>query len=222
MSQPDTKERILDAAEELFADLGPSKTSLRAITAAAGVNLAAVNYHFGSKESLIEAVLARRLEPVNQDRLNQLDTLEAGEGEVSLEELLTAFVRPAFELTNDPRAGTFCSRLVGRMQGDPSQHVRDIFKNQFNEIAERFFPAFAKACPHLSHGELLWRVFFVIGAMAHTLMDSFDLESYSKGLCDPRDVDQTTACLVQFGTAALQAPAAETVGAGTRREDRDA
>ena len=63
MSQPDTKERILDAAEQLFGEHGPSDTSLRAITAAAGVNLAAVNYHFGSKEKLIEAVLSRRLEP---------------------------------------------------------------------------------------------------------------------------------------------------------------
>ncbi|MHC4920042.1 MAG: TetR/AcrR family transcriptional regulator [Planctomycetota bacterium] len=211
MSQPDTKERILDAAEQLFGEHGPSNTSLRAITAAADANLAAVNYHFGSKEKLIEAVLSRRLRPVNQARLERLDDLEARGGEVSLEDLLSVFLRPALELSNDPDAGTFCTRLVGRMQGDPSEQVRDIFKDQFKEVAERFLPAFAKACPHLDQGELMWRVFFVIGAMAHVLMDSFDLKSYTEGLCDPRDVDATTAYLVHFAAAALRAPATEVV-----------
>ena len=74
-------------------------------------------------------------------------------------------------------------------------------------------PAFAKACPHLDDGELMWRVFFVIGAMAHILMDSFDLKSYSEGLCDPRDVDATTAYLGQFAAAALRAPATGFVAA---------
>ncbi len=208
MSQPDTKERILDAAEQLFGEHGPSDTSLRAITAAAGVNLAAVNYHFGSKEKLIEAVLSRRLEPVNRKRLELLDQLEKGGKQVELEDLLRVFVRPALELSNDPDAGVFCTRLVGRMQGDPSAQVRDIFKDQFKEVAERFLPAFAKACPHLGQGEVMWRVFFVIGAMAHTLMDSFDIKNYTKGLCDPRDVDATTAYLVQFGATALRAPPA--------------
>ncbi len=207
MNQPDTKERILDAAEQLFGEHGPSSTSMRTITAAAGVNLAAVNYHFGSKEKLIDAVLSRRLRPVNRARLDRLDELEASGKDVALEDLFDVFVRPALELSNDPDAGVFCTRLVGRMQGDPSAQVRDLFKDQFKEVAERFLPAFAKACPHLGPGELMWRVFFVIGAMAHTLMDSFDLNSYSEGLCDPRDVDATTAYLVQFAAAALRAPA---------------
>ena len=208
MSQPDTKERILDAAEQLFGEHGPSDTSLRAITATAGVNLAAVNYHFGSKEKLIEAVLSRRLEPVNRKRLDLLDQLEEGGKQVELEDLLRVFVRPALELSNDPDAGVFCTRLVGRMQGDPSAQVRDIFKDQFKEVAERFLPAFAKACPHLGRGEVMWRVFFVIGAMAHTLMDSFDIKNYTEGLCDPRDVDATTEYLVQFAASALRAPPA--------------
>ncbi len=216
MTEPDTKTRILDAAEELFAEHGPSNTSLRAITAAAGVNLAAVNYHFGSKEKLIEEVLSRRLLPVNNARLRRLDELQRREEDVALEDLLDVFVRPALELGNDPEAGVFCTRLVGRLQGDPSVQVRDLFKDQFKEVAERFLPAFAKACPHLGPGEVMWRVFFVIGAMAHILMDSFDLKSYSKGLCDPRDVEATTAYLVQFGAAALRAPATEVPAAAEK------
>jgi len=207
VTQPDTKERILDAAEQLFGEFGPSNTSMRTITTAAGVNLAAVNYHFGSKEKLIDAVLSRRLRPVNRARLEGLDELEAGGKDVALEDLCEVFIRPALELSNDPDAGVFCTRLVGRMQGDPSAQVRDLFKDQFKEVAERFLPAFTKACPHLGPGELMWRVFFVIGAMAHTMMDSFDLKSYSKGLCDPGDVDATTAYLVQFAATALRAPA---------------
>ena len=73
MSQPDTKQRILDVAERLFATRGFHATSLRAITRAAEVNLAAVNYHFGSKDALLEAVMLRRLGPLNEIRQARLD-----------------------------------------------------------------------------------------------------------------------------------------------------
>ena len=91
-----TAERILDAAEELFADLGFDATSTRAITTRAGVNLAAVNYHYGSKDALIEAVFARRLVPLNRERLELLDRVEAraGAGGPAVESIVEAFVRP--------------------------------------------------------------------------------------------------------------------------------
>src|ERR1700682_6647964 len=85
-----TKARILDAAEALFMEHGFEATSLRTITAAAGANLAAVNYHFGTKEELFEAVLARRLDPMNQERIDLLDKVEreAGGKPASCEKIL--------------------------------------------------------------------------------------------------------------------------------------
>src|SRR5215472_3578898 len=95
-----TKTKILNTAERLFAHHGIEATSLRAITAQAGVNLAAVNYHFQSKEALLHAVIARRVEPMNQKRLALLDAseAEAGPGPLPLEKVLDAFLRPVFEV----------------------------------------------------------------------------------------------------------------------------
>src|ERR1700689_2624058 len=111
----DTKTKILDAAEKLFGNKGFDATSLRDITAEAQVNLAAVNYHFQSKESLIDAVIARRIEPVNQKRLEMLD--EAGPNP-SLEQILAAFVAPLLE-----QDVSSVVPLIGRMMSDPTQFV---------------------------------------------------------------------------------------------------
>ena len=107
MGEPSTTERILDTAEELFAEQGFS-TSLRNITADAGVNLAAVNYHFGSKEALIQAVFTRRLGPLNAERLRLLDAIEAhGWNDGALESILEAFIGPALRMSHDPKGATF-------------------------------------------------------------------------------------------------------------------
>src|SRR6266852_4816583 len=90
----DTKTRILDAAEKLIGEKGFEATSLRDITAEAQVNLAAVNYHFQSKDSLIDAVIQRRIEPVNRRRIEMLDT--AGP-DPSVEQIIEAFLGPIIE-----------------------------------------------------------------------------------------------------------------------------
>src|ERR1700752_3751032 len=102
-----TKPRILDAAEALFMEHGFEATSLRSITAAASVNLAAVNYHFGSKEELFQTVLTRRLDPMNHARVGLLTRLEAEAAPRSLscEKILTALFVPALDLARDPERG---------------------------------------------------------------------------------------------------------------------
>ncbi|HSP66595.1 MAG TPA: helix-turn-helix domain-containing protein, partial [Bryobacteraceae bacterium] len=91
----DTKSRILDAAEKLFGMNGFEATSLREITAEASVNLAAINYHFQTKDSLIDAIVARRIEPVNKRRL---ELLEAAGPNPALEKILTAFMAPVMQV----------------------------------------------------------------------------------------------------------------------------
>jgi AcrR family transcriptional regulator len=102
-----TKERILDTAERLFAEHGYAATSLRSIIAEAGVNLAAVHYHFHSKEALLEAVILRRSKPANAERLALLGEFEkqAGEKPVPLESVIEAFVAPTFRMSRDPQSG---------------------------------------------------------------------------------------------------------------------
>jgi AcrR family transcriptional regulator len=167
-----TKDRILEAAETLFMEQGFEATPLRAITAAAGVNLAAVNYHFGSKEELFQAVLTRRLDPMNQQRVALLAELERAHAPapVPCEHILSALFRPALELARDRRrGGSNFLRLLGRAYADPAPFIRQFLSQQYAEMIARFKAAFGHALPSLPKRELSWRLHFMMGALSYTL-----------------------------------------------------
>ena len=168
----DTKDRILDAAETLFMEQGFEATSLRALTASARVNLAAVNYHFGSKEELFRAVLTRRLDPMNEQRIALLSRFEAAAqpSPVSCERILTALFVPALRLARDPaRGGSNFLRLLGRAYADPSPFIRRLLSEEYAEMIARFKTAFGRALPALPPRELSWRLHFMMGALSYTL-----------------------------------------------------
>jgi len=167
-----TKGKILDAAESLFMEHGFEATSLRAITAAAGVNLAAVNYHFGSKEELFQAVLTRRLDPMNQERVDLLSRLEreAHPDPLPCDRILSAMFIPALKLARDPeRGGKDFLRLLGRAYADPAPFIRKFLAEQYAVMIARFKAAFARALPELPKKELSWRLHFIMGALSYTL-----------------------------------------------------
>ncbi len=167
-----TKVRIMDSAETLFMEHGFEATSLRAITAAAGVNLAAVNYHFGSKEELFQSALTRRLDPMNQARLELLTRLEAKAAPKPLacERILTALLIPALTLARDPqRGGKDFLRLLGRAYADPAPFIRRFLSGQYAVMIARYKAAFGRALPHLPRKELTWRLHFIMGALSYTL-----------------------------------------------------
>ena len=168
----DTKSKILDAAEELFMEHGFEATSLRLITTAAVVNLAAVNYHFGSKEELFQAVLTRRLDPMNQDRMQLLSAYETAADGIPLtcEKILAAMFIPALKLARDhEQGGKNFLRLLGRAYADPAPFIREFLSNQYREMIARFRAAFSCALPHIPREELSWRLHFVMGALSYTL-----------------------------------------------------
>src|ERR1700751_1126061 len=145
-----TKQRILDTAENLFMEHGFEATSLRSITAAAAVNLAAGNYHFGSKEELFQSVLTRRLDPMNHARLALLTRLEreAAPHALSCDKILTALFVPALALARDPaRGGKNFLRLLGRAYADPAPFIRQFLSSQYAQMITRFQAAFASAVP---------------------------------------------------------------------------
>ena len=167
-----TKDRILDAAESLFMEHGFEATSLRAITAAAGVNLASVNYHFGSKEELFQAVLTRRLDPMNQERLDLLTRLEreSEPAPLSVRSHPVGDVRAGVRLARDPeRGGKNFLRLLGRAYADPAPFIRKFLAEQYATMIERFKSAFGRALPELPKKELSWRLHFIMGALSYTL-----------------------------------------------------
>jgi AcrR family transcriptional regulator len=207
----DTKTRILDAAEALFTEHGFEATSPRQLTAAAGVNLAAVNYHFGSKEVLFQAVLTRRLDPMNQERIELLDRIEReGVGRVlSCEKILFAMLIPALRLARDEeRGGKNFLRLLGRAYADPAPFIRHFLSEQYAEMIGRYKEAFQKALPHLSRQELTWRLHFVMGALSYTLAGTDALKLFAQVTATDKENDELLLQrLAPFLVAGLKAPA---------------
>ena len=203
----DTKELILDVAERLFADRGFAATSLRDITSEAGVNLAAVNYHFGSKEELLAAIVERRFGPVNQQRLERLNALEAmaDDKPPALEEIIRAFLSPPFHKRREwsDRAPKFM-RLIGRLYVETGGTTRARFVKHFEPVIRRFVPALHRALPQLESKEVGWRLMFVVGAMAHTMM--WSETSDAMGVPRLGDPEETLETLVQFAAAGMSAP----------------
>jgi AcrR family transcriptional regulator len=208
-TSPDTKTRILDAAELLFMEHGYEATSLRQLTAAAGVNLASVNYHFGSKDVLFQAVLTRRLDPMNQERIALLEKLEreAGGKPIACEKILFAMLIPALKLARDEqRGGKHFLKVLGRAYADPAPFIRQFLSAQYAEMIARYKEAFLRALPHLSKQELTWRLHFVMGALSYTLAGTDALRMLSQ-VASTDNEELMLQRLAPFLVAGLKAPA---------------
>ena len=205
-----TKTRILDAAEALFMEHGFEATSLRSLTSAASVNLAAVHYHFGSKDELFQAVLTRRLDPMNQERIRLLEKLERESPgrALSCERILFAMLIPALRLARDEkRGGKNFLRLVGRAYADPAPFIRHFLSAQYAEMIGRYKEAFLKALPHLSRQELTWRLHFVMGALSYTLAATDALKLFAQATSTDENDELLLQRLAPFLVAGLKAPA---------------
>jgi AcrR family transcriptional regulator len=208
MATIETRERILDAAERLFASQGFAATSLRTVITEADVNLAAIHYHFGSKDALIRAVFARRLGPLNAERLRLLDELEAAPGRgLAVEDILRAFIRPALMLACDGDPGApLLMLLLGRLHSEPGHDLRALVYDQFVDVSRRFIDALGRSLPELPLDELYTRFHFVVGTMASCFADPQRLEHLSSGRVDARDTDALIARMIRFLAAGLRAP----------------
>jgi AcrR family transcriptional regulator len=160
----DTKRKLLDTAERMFAEQGYGAVSLRQIIAEAGVNLAAIHYHFGSKQELLDEVILRKAGPMNRDRLARLDRLEAPPGGPPVEQVLEAFLMPMAEAAG--QNPEFC-KLMGRMQAEGI--LTEVVLRNFQPMLGRFLVALRNAVPDLPENEFRWRVHFMQGSIAHTM-----------------------------------------------------
>jgi AcrR family transcriptional regulator len=201
-----TCDRILDAAERLFAEEGFHATSLRQITQAAGANLAAVNYHFGSKQALILAVFRRRLDALNQARLERLDAaLEATESP-QLEDVLEAFVFPAMALTHGRHhEGQRFMRILMRAFADQDEQLHRALSAEYAHVMRRFADAIDSALPGTQPVQLRRQLDFLVGALTYTMAES-ELE----------DAGSIASDLVQFTAAGLRGTVKTTARSGAR------
>lgn len=207
---PETRHRILDAAESLFVEHGLEATSMRMITTLAGANLAAVNYHFGTKDSLIQEVFKRRLVALNQQRLQQLDEVEraaaAAGKQVKASQVLEAFFGPALALASDTEHGghTFM-RLLGRTYTDPNAFVRQFLAEEYAETLNRFLGALYASLPGVPRDEILWRFHFMMGATSYAIAGTDALKLFAGGFED-EDPKLLLPRLMSFLLGGLRAP----------------
>lgn len=209
MAHSDTVDRILDAAEELFAERGFSETSLRMITGKAGVNLAAVNYHFGSKNALIHAVFARFLTPFSATLENAFDDLESrcGEAPPTLDQTLLALTESAVRMPQRNERGiSIFMRLLGLAYTQSQGHLRRFLEEEYSQPFGRFMRLLKDATPQLSAVDRYWRIQFMLGATAFTMSSSDALRDilYNK-LGVESSVQEIALRLVPFLAAGMKA-----------------
>jgi len=198
-----TKQRILDSAEALFARHGFAGASLRQVTASANVNLAAVNYHFGSKENLINEVFRRRLDDLNGQRLKALE-LTTQKPQHTLEDILDAFVRPALMLSQDNKGGAGFVRVLARAYAEHNEQLRKFLHDNYGPALKEFAAAFARLLPHLDKQELYWRLDIVSGALTYAMADFGMIKR--RGISEQQHRDLSAEHLIRFAAAGLRAP----------------
>jgi len=206
-----TRDRILLKAEELFAQKGFESVSLRDLTQAAEVNLAAVNYHFGSKEALIEEIVSRIILPMNDERLRLLDAAEvaAKPKPAPASEVVDAFLRPVIQMVRQsPLSEQLFFKLMGRCLVDRTAMIPPTAMENFQNMAMRFAKALRRANPALSHAEACWRLNFTAGSLISTLAHADMAMRFAGETENPPDTETLIRRLVVHCTGGLTAPAA--------------
>jgi len=203
-----TKTKILDAAEVLFADKGFNDTSLREITNRAEVNLAAVNYHFGSKKELIKAVMSRYMNELSPRLESALHALCLDEIQPTLIEVFSAFLEPLLHLNSvkDRGTSTFL-QLLGRGFTDNQGFLRWFLTTQYPGVFTHFTQAVQKAYPELSKEEMFWRLHFTMGAIVFTMSSSDALIDIAQNDFDRQvDIAGVIKKVIPYVTAGVAAP----------------
>lgn len=209
-SKIDPQTRILNAAEDAFANHGFEGASLRQIVQDAKVNLPTVYYYFESKAGLLLAVMNRRFGPVREESLGLLRELVAkSKGRpVALEKILEAIIAPALRLATESSAdGGVAMRLLGRIVTDPHIQTQKSVRCDHDEIREALVAALHRALPKLSMCDLRWRAEFFWGALAMILVNPRKLETETHGECNPLDAGAVLPAMVNFFSAGFRAPA---------------
>lgn len=200
-----TKQRILDAAERLFAASGFHATSTRAIAAASGSNSAAPNFHFGSKQQLYAAVLRRRMVPLAEERLRRLSAIADGGARPTLADLLDIVLDPVVAQLESGDAGqlAFVQIMAQSMVADDPVFMA-LLREELGAYSARLLQAFGQALPQLDHDELVLRIVFMMGAINHAFVDRTrrTLMGASPATQDP---SHTADRLRVFLAAAMQA-----------------
>jgi AcrR family transcriptional regulator len=209
ISENESLKQIIESAESLFSMRGYHGTSIRDVIRKAKVNLAAVNYHFGNKESLYCEILRRRLRSMNQGRLEKFKSAIdlAGDKPIPLALIIDIFARPLFEQSDSAKEkNARSSRLIGRSIVEPLPFAEELLAAELHLTTTHFARAIRRHAPSLRPAEFMWRLNFVIGAMHHTLATMHQMTALTRGLCQNDDFEGALCHFTQFAVDTFTVP----------------
>jgi AcrR family transcriptional regulator len=199
------REAILDCAEQLFAERGFHGTSIREITERAGLRLAAVNYHFGTKEGLFRDVLLRRAAPLNARRLELLAAVsKAGTQRARVRAVVEAFVCPVAELAREGEGPRRYLTLIAQVSSSRLLALA-LVAEHFNHVAERFVDALARIFPGTREAEHLHAYQLMLGATLFSFSGNLRMESLAKQTPRPSELDALSGSVIAFAVAGVEA-----------------
>ncbi|MFO1425846.1 MAG: TetR family transcriptional regulator [Steroidobacteraceae bacterium] len=217
-----TADRILDAAEKLFARRGFHGVSVRDITQEAGVDVALVNYHFGSKQALLDHVLTRRSVPLNAERMQRLEAClaRAGTAPPDIEEVIDAFTHPLLDRSarGGPGWKAFFA-LIAQVNNSP-EFGGVVMTRYFDPVVGVFVEALRRALPDCDPREVFWSYQFLSGALTLTFAETGRIDNLSGGLCRSSDLDSVHERLVPFVAAGFRELCARSEAQRRRRGPR--
>ena len=202
-----TRERILDAAELLFAEKGFHAVSVRDITRAAGVDVALVNYHFGGKQLLFESVFMRRAEVLNLERLRQLEVVidRAYPKAPSVESIIDAFTHPLLDRSSRGSAGWKAWFAIIAQVNNSKDLGGVIMTRYFDPVVQAFIRALQQAMPGCDKRDIYWSYHFLSGALTLTFAETERIDNLSQGVCRSSDLASVHERLVPFISAGFRA-----------------
>lgn len=200
-----SSERILDAAELVFAETGYAGASLRNVASKAAVTQALINYYFGSKYGLYEAVFIRRGRSISDDRMKRLNELKKGRQPVTVNDVVRAFLAPTIALREVPGGRTFL-RLQARLHTEPAEISYKLRNEAYDASTRAYVEYFKEICPQLSDKDINWRVALMVGAYMYAFSDTHRLEQLAPDVCNPNDSEEIFGQITAFVTAGLLAP----------------
>lgn len=202
-SSVETKEQILDVAERAIAENGYAGTTLRSVVSKANVNLAAIHYHFGSKEELFRAVIARMAQPIVSGHLTALEAILAETDTPSVEAILRAYLQSSFDyvtcsaITHPTRA-----QFMGRCRTEPDP-VQSIADKQFRPSTEKFLDALQRSLPNQTRSQLKWKLDLVVTSLIRVLGEAGKPDALLNDTT-PEGIEAALSKLILFLLPALE------------------
>jgi AcrR family transcriptional regulator len=202
----ETREAILDAAEQLFAKFGQSATSFRDIALAANVNPALISYYFGTKRDLYEEVYKRRGKDLTDRWSELLDALEAKTAAPSVADIVRVYLAAQFEMKEKGAGGLAFFRMQTRLHSEPEEQAFMLRRDVYDNVGKRFITMLEKAAPHINEVDISWRFIFLVGVALYMTSDVDRLDDLSTNRFYAHDLNEALERAMQFCVAGMMAP----------------